>query len=380
TYKHRGALISFGVFQTYYAAEFDRSASDISWIGSIQVFLLLFMGGIAGSLTDAGYGRLVLMAGASLIVLGTLATSAGTAYWQVLLSQGICTGLGNGLLFAPVVSIVSVFFQKRRALAIALSTCGSAVGGLVFPSMARELLAQVGFPWAMRAIGILQAGTLVIAVGGAKPPARMPDQRKILDLSVFHEMQYDLFTFGLFLVFTGLFVPFFSVANYAREVQGASFEESTNYILVLNGVGVVSRLLPGILSLRIGTYNVYCFAMGSTALVVYFWTAVTSKSGLIVWTIFFSLCMGGIQSLFPAALSTLRFEPLKQGTRTGMMTAVVSFGALIGPPVASKFVSQGHWVSAELFAASCILGGLLFTLVARELKRREQGWSLLCAM
>lgn len=158
------------------------------------------MGGIAGSLTDAGYGRLVLMAGASLIVLGTLATSAGTAYWQVLLSQGICTGLGNGLLFAPVVSIVSVFFQKRRALAIALSTCGSAVGGLVFPSMARELLAQVGFPWAMRAIGILQAGTLVIAVGGAKPPARMPDQRKILDLSVFHEMQYDLFTFGLFLV------------------------------------------------------------------------------------------------------------------------------------------------------------------------------------
>lgn len=181
-------------------------------------------------------------------------------------------------------------------------------------------------------------------------------------------------------MFTGLFVPFFSVANYAREVQGASFEESTNYILVLNGVGVVSRLLPGILSLRIGTYNVYCFAMGSTALVVYFWTAVTSKSGLIVWTIFFSLCMGGIQSLFPAALSTLRFEPLKQGTRTGMMTAVVSFGALIGPPVASKFVSQGHWVSAELFAASCILGGLLFTLVARELKRREQGWSLLCAM
>ncbi|KAI7712557.1 hypothetical protein KC353_g8172 [Hortaea werneckii] len=228
------------------------------------------MGGIAGSLTDAGYGRLVLMAVASLIVLGTLATSAGTAYWQVLLSQGICTGLGNGLLFAPVVSIVSVFFQKRRALAIALSTCGSAVGGLVFPSMARELLAQVGFPWAMRAIGILQAGTLVIAVGGAKPPARMPDQRKILDLSVFHEMQYDLFTFGLFLVFTGLFVPFFSVANYAREVQGASFEESTNYILVLNGVGV--------------------------------------------------------------------------GTRTGMMTAVVSFGALIGPPVASKFVSQGHWI------------------------------------
>lgn len=158
------------------------------------------MGGIAGSLTDAGHERLVLIAGASLIILGTLTTSAATAYWQVLLSQGICTGLGNGLLFAPIVSIVSVFFQKRRALAIALSTSGSAVGGLVFPSMARELLAKVGFPWAMRAIGILQAGTLVIALAGAKPPKRLPDQRKIIDFSVFHEMQYDLFTFGLFLV------------------------------------------------------------------------------------------------------------------------------------------------------------------------------------
>lgn len=175
-------------------------------------------------------------------------------------------------------------------------------------------------------------------------------------------------------------MPFFSVSNYAREVQEASFEESTNYVLVLNGVGVVSRLLPGVLSLRIGTYNVYCFAMGSTALVVYCWTAVTSKGGLIAWTVLFSLYMGGIQSLFPAALSTLRFDPSKQGTRMGMMTTVVSFGALIGPPVASKFVSQDDWISAEVFAASCILGGLLFTLVARELKRKEQGWTLLCVM
>ena len=41
-----GYVTSYGVFQTYYVQELSYSASDISWIGSIQIFLLfgLFQG------------------------------------------------------------------------------------------------------------------------------------------------------------------------------------------------------------------------------------------------------------------------------------------------------------------------------------------------
>lgn len=48
---------SFGVFQTYYVDFLGRSTSDISWIGSIQVFLTFFIGTFTGRLTDAGYFR-----------------------------------------------------------------------------------------------------------------------------------------------------------------------------------------------------------------------------------------------------------------------------------------------------------------------------------
>ncbi len=46
-----GFLASFGVFQTYYESGelFQRSSSDISWIGSIQAFLVQFGGIRVGS-------------------------------------------------------------------------------------------------------------------------------------------------------------------------------------------------------------------------------------------------------------------------------------------------------------------------------------------
>lgn len=44
---HRGTVNSFGVFQTYYQNNpyWTESPSNISWIGSIQAFLLLMIGG-----------------------------------------------------------------------------------------------------------------------------------------------------------------------------------------------------------------------------------------------------------------------------------------------------------------------------------------------
>lgn len=43
-----GYINCFGVFQTYYAHTLNHSPSDISWIGSTQVFLLFFVGTFSG--------------------------------------------------------------------------------------------------------------------------------------------------------------------------------------------------------------------------------------------------------------------------------------------------------------------------------------------
>jgi MFS family permease len=109
-----GFINSFGVFQPYYVAELKRSPSDVSWIGSLQVFLVFFIGTFTGRSTDAGLVRPTLVIGTVFVTLGCFTTSVATQYWQLILSQGLCMGLGCGFLFCPAISTVSTYFSQRR--------------------------------------------------------------------------------------------------------------------------------------------------------------------------------------------------------------------------------------------------------------------------
>ena len=99
-----GIINTFGVFQTYYETYFlsAESPSYISWIGSFQAFLLLIIGVITGPLYDAGWFTELLFTGSSLVVFGFMMTSLCTQYYQVVLAQAICIGLGTGCLLDPV--------------------------------------------------------------------------------------------------------------------------------------------------------------------------------------------------------------------------------------------------------------------------------------
>jgi hypothetical protein len=102
-----GYINSFGVFQIYYGDTLGVPPSAISWLGSLQIFLLFVIGTFSGRLTDAGYFRITYAAGSAIQLLGVFMTSLSTKYWQLVLAQGICTGLGNGLMFCPWVSPTS---------------------------------------------------------------------------------------------------------------------------------------------------------------------------------------------------------------------------------------------------------------------------------
>ena len=126
----RGIINTFGVYQTYYKSNLLSSStpSDISWIGSIQPFLLMAVSAISGPIYDAGYSRTLVFSGSCFVVFGTFMLSICKEYWQVLLAQGICTGLGAGLLFVPSVAIISTYFTTKLATAVGIAACGSSVG------------------------------------------------------------------------------------------------------------------------------------------------------------------------------------------------------------------------------------------------------------
>ena len=70
----------------------------------------------------------MLYVGNFLVVFGIMMLSLCTEYWQVFLAQGLCMGLGAGLLYIPSLALVGIWFSKKRPIALGIVTSGIAVG------------------------------------------------------------------------------------------------------------------------------------------------------------------------------------------------------------------------------------------------------------
>lgn len=126
----RGVVNTFGVYQSYYENTLlpNYSASSISWIGTVQGFLLLMAGLVVGPIYDKGYLRSLITAGTFLVVFGLMMTSLATKYYQVFLAHGLTVGLGCSCLFLPSIAIVATYFTSRRALATGITASGGSIG------------------------------------------------------------------------------------------------------------------------------------------------------------------------------------------------------------------------------------------------------------
>ncbi|KAH1508203.1 hypothetical protein KXX06_008239, partial [Aspergillus fumigatus] len=239
-----GYINGFGVFQTYYTEHLGRPPSDISWVGSIQIFLLFFIGTLSGRATDAGFFKVTLATGALLEVFCIFMTSLCTEYWQLFLTQGVGQGIGCGLMFCPTVALMATYFTTKRALAIGIVACGSATGGLVFPAVVVRLLPQVGYAWTMRVLGFITLATLLPPVVFLKQ--RLPPRKSgpLVEWAAFKELPYLFFAIGMFLNFWGLYVGFFYIGSFGRNIIGVSETTSVYILLVMNGIGILGRLMP----------------------------------------------------------------------------------------------------------------------------------------
>ncbi|TEY87402.1 hypothetical protein BOTCAL_0002g00080 [Botryotinia calthae] len=369
-----GFINSFGVFQTYYVTTLKRPASDISWIGSMQIFLLFFVGTFTGRLTDAGYFRSVFLIGTIIGLLGIFMTSISTTYWQVFLAQGICMGLGNGCLFCPALATLSTYFSTKKSLVIGIAAAGSATGGVIFPIMVQQLLPKIGYGWTMRSLGLIQLVCLGVCNIGIKQ--RVPPRKSgaLIDYPSFKDAPYVLFAIGMFFNFWGLYFGFYYLGAYARSIIGLPLAESINIIIILNAVGVVGRVLPNHLADRVfGPLNTLVPIAVIDSLLCFCWIAVSSRGGLYAWAVMYGIFAAGIQGLFPATLSSLTTDLRKAGVRMGMVFTVVSFAVLTGPPIGGVLIQRknGGYEYAQIFAAVDLLVGTAFLIMARLAKSKK---------
>ncbi|KUI59778.1 Riboflavin transporter MCH5 [Cytospora mali] len=361
-----GMINAFSVFQTYYESGelFEASSSDISWFGSIQCFLLELNGLVAGPIYDRGYLRLLIITGSFMVVFGLMMLSLCTKYWQVLLAQAFCVGIGAGLLFTPTVSLIPTWFSTRIGLAIGIAASGSSLGGVIYPVVLYRLISQIGFPWAVRCIGFIALATFTIPIAVLRIRVRVTKPRPQVDWSAFRDVPFMVFTLSVLVVFIGNEVLIFYISFYP-ENRGFTDTSLAFYIAaIFNAGSILGRIAPNALSDRIGVFNTMAPITLLLGITVFCMLGVHNAAGMIVEAVVTGFFSGVVVALPPVCFRVLTEDKSMIGTRIGQGFAIGGVGLLIGGPSAGAVLGNsdtldwtGLWVYGGV--AGCVAGLIL---------------------
>lgn len=377
-----GLVNTFGVYQTYYETDLLKTStsSDISWIGSLQGALLMMGGLVSGPLFDAGHFHALTVSGLFLVVFGLFMTSLCAAYWQVLLAQGVCVGLGCGLLFLPSAAILSQYFARRRALALGVQSAGSPLGGIVFPIIFSRLEPKIGFGWATRVIAFILLGLAVVPLVFMRPRAAPPKRKRaFIDSTALREPAFLSYCGAGLLAFMGLYVPFFYLQLYSLHYKVVSQDLGAYLVTLLNAGSVFGRILPNFAADHLGSMNMLAAMTLGAGVLAFGWLGVRDLAGTVVFALLFGFFNGGVTSLPPSAIVALTPDMTRLGTRMGMVFACIGVAVLVGTPIAGAILrgadDDALWRGLVVFsAATLFVGGLGFVLTqwlhVRHVKRQ----------
>jgi predicted MFS family arabinose efflux permease len=210
---------------------------------------------------------------------------------------------------------------------------GSCTGGVVFPIIIQQLLPRIGFPWTIRVCGFIMLLTNICTIAFYR--TRLPPRRTgpLVEWSSFKEWPFMLYCAASFFNFWGLYFAFFFVGSFGREILGMSYPDSINLLLTMVAVGFIWRLLPNYFADKIGSLNMLLPFTMLAGTMLLAWIGVHSRSSLFVFAAIYGSGSAGMQSLFPAGLSSLTEDLKKAGVRMGMGFTIVSFACLTGPPL-----------------------------------------------
>ncbi|KAJ7337448.1 MFS general substrate transporter [Mycena albidolilacea] len=382
-----GVSLSFGVLEDHYtvrsfALYMNASlTSDVSWIGSMQLFLDFSLGLPAGKLFDDGHYRLLMISGTIIYLFSffMLSICEPNQYYQVFLSQGVGMGIGMGLLFVPAVSLPSHYFKAKRSLVMGMAFAGSALGGVVFPIILNHLInGPVGFHWGIRTVAFITAILLVIGNLLTKPrlptkKERAPEDNAAMKL-ILKDFPYWLSVWGACLILWGLFFPYFYLQLYA-VLHGVDKGVAFYAITVLNAATVVGRLVPNLLADVYGALNVAIPMTTVSGGLVFAMLHLKSVWSLFVFAAFYGFFSGAFMSLLTAIMSSFAFSVNEIGSRIGIAMFLSSIPLLTGAPLQGALLHPPDytWWRGVTFSGVVQLTGVALLVVSRSMVARRKG-------
>jgi len=183
-------LFGFGLYgQGVYLAELQRvngwPAALISGASTLSFLLSNIFATFTNELVVRfGAKRLVLMGIAALAASTTLLALA-SAPWQVYLAFILMSFGWIGMGTVVIATILSLWFVRRRGLAISLAFTGASSGGVVVTPLLVFLVERFGFPAAMlTATAIMVAVLLPVALAWIGPPPLSEQAERHIDVSL----------------------------------------------------------------------------------------------------------------------------------------------------------------------------------------------------
>ncbi|PYH90151.1 MFS general substrate transporter [Aspergillus ellipticus CBS 707.79] len=352
---------TIGVWQDYYVNTMlpQYSASTISWIPSFEGFLIFTMGPIVGRLSDSFGPRCVVIGGSILHVFGLMMTSISTKYYQVLLAQGICGGMGLGAIYQPAMSNIASWFGKKCVTAHGVTATGSSIGGIILPIMFRQLIGRISFGWAMRTATFLMLFLLSIFILTTKARVAPRPQRVTREnlLHPFQDMRMVLLMAGFVVFNLGVWIPL----NYmitAALMTGMQPNLAEYSPAIFSAGSLFGGMLSGLFADKIGTYNIFVLScLSSGILVLAFWIPVTGDAATLVYYALLGLSTGAFFSLAVAVI----------GYWTGVNFFFSSFPALVTNPIAGQILARdgGSYWGVKVYCGIVIIVGALLILGTR---------------
>ncbi|KAJ9225686.1 hypothetical protein DTO271D3_6787 [Paecilomyces variotii] len=380
-----GFVNAFGVFETYYAENqlAHQKETDIAWIGAINVFCIFAGSVFTGPLLDVSGPELMLWLGSLGVVFSIMMASLCKELYQFILAQGILLGISMAFIVTPMIAIISKHFQKKRAAAVGMVIAGSSLGGVIWPVVVHELLekSNVGFGWTMRIVGFIMLPILGISsLSGRQPAPKTPpapssassagsdpepvakeDQppaKPKLDFSVVKKPELQLSCAGFFIVYFGMFSPFFYTTAYAVD-KGFSSNLSFYTISIINGASLFGRIIPGIVADKYGKFNLCILATMLSGIIAFCWTKVTSVAGLVIFSAAYGFCSGAILSLQQACAAQIA-TPTTVGTVIGIVMGSCSLSSMAGTVISGELGQKYGFLALSVYSgASLILGGAI---------------------
>ncbi|KAF4207238.1 hypothetical protein CNMCM8927_003512 [Aspergillus lentulus] len=293
-----------GTFQSYYETTLppEYSPSAISWIPKLQVSFMFGMGLIVGKLYDIFCPRHIILIGSFLHVFGLMMASLAAKYYQLLLSQGICSAIGAAAIFQPAMGCIPRWFSRRRGAAYGVISTESSISGVVFPIMVSRLMKSVGYAWTM--------------------------------------------LIGAFVI-----LGLLDVANLTVRARGRGWY----LVAILNAGSLLGRLSAGVCSDRVGAYNIFvCVVFLAGVVVLGLWIPAAGNAAIIVFAVVFGFTTGAYVSLAPALVVDI--SPLEEiGYRTGLMFLFASVGGLTTSPIGGAILQRdgGSYTGMKVFSGGC---------------------------